>query len=58
MEGRPGRKGGKRTVPFWVKLLWFCPEVRVVLDEVDRELHCHSLRDCHSVDLDGLFSKT
>ena len=50
--------GGKRTAPFWVKLLRFCPEVRVMVDEVDRELHCHSLRNCHSVDLDGLLSKT
>ena len=50
--------GGKRTIPFWVKFLRFCPKVRVVVDEVDRELHCHSLRDYDSVDLDGLFSKT
>ena len=58
MEGEAGRKGGKRTVPFWVKLLWFWPEVWVVVHEVNRELHCHSLRDCHSIDLNGLFSKT
>ena len=55
MEGGPG---GKRTVPFWVKLFWFCPEVRVMVDEVDRELDCHSLRNCHSVDLNGLLSNT
>ena len=58
MEGEAGRKGGKRTVPFWVKLLWFWPKVWVVVHEVNRELHCHSLRDCHSIDLNGLFSKT
>ena len=58
MKGEPGRKGGKRTVPFWVKLLWFWPEVWVIVHEVNRELHCHSLRDCHSIDLNCLFSKT
>ena len=56
--GRTREEGRRKTVPFWVKCLWFWPEFWIVVHKVDRELHCHSLRNCHSVDLDGLFSET
>ena len=58
MEGKPGRKGGKRTLPFWVKFLWFWPVFWIVLEEVDGELDSCSLGNGDSVDLNGLLSKT
>ena len=56
--GQTREEGRRKTVPFWVKCLWFWPEFWIVVHKVDRKLHCHSFRNCHSVDLDGLFSKT
>ena len=58
MEGRPGRKGGKRTVPFWVKFLRFWPDFWIIVDEADGELDSCSLRNGDSVDLNGLLSNS
>ena len=54
-----GREEGRRkTLPFWVKFLWFWPEFRIVVDEVDGQVNCHSLRNDDSVDLNGLLSNS
>ena len=43
---------------FWIKFLMFGPEFLVVVDEMDGQLDCHSLRSGHSIDFNGLLSKT
>ena len=57
-EGEPWRKGGKRTLPFWVKFLWFWPVFLNVLEELDGDMDSCSLGNGDSVDLNGLHSKT
>jgi len=52
------RKDKEKAVPIWIKLLRFCPELRVVVDVVDGDGdHC-SLRNGHSIDLSGFLSLT
>ena len=56
--GSIGENEGQRTVPFWVKFLWFWPEFWVVVNELDWELNCCSFRDGDSIDLNSLLTMT
>jgi len=52
------RKDKEKAVPIWIKLLRFCPELRVVVEMVDGDGdHC-PLRNSHSIDLRGFLSLT
>ena len=52
------RKDKEKVVPIWIKLLGFCPKLRVVVDVVDGDGdHC-SFRNGHSIDLSGFLSLT
>ena len=52
-----GDEGGMGTAPVWVKFLWVCPVLRVVVEEVNGKVNNCSLGDSDSIDFNGFLSR-